>query len=210
MLLYLTRGTWTRGEASSRLGDQVLMAMEMGIHVLLAHEMPCMTGKEDQLGCNFSDFFEHPEGATPTELLNLGVYAGIALPLKSGAWRETSMALLWNALCMDTHEMFEVNSGGDVLGISRRAATRVNSALAATEKMISHELALLPRVLSQSKRRTRSSLKSTAKESAASPSARHVDVSISARIANQNLFRKQRRRALGVETRLEHQRGSSV
>ena len=38
MLLYLTSQTWTRGEASEALAKEVLQAMDLGVHVLLAHE----------------------------------------------------------------------------------------------------------------------------------------------------------------------------
>jgi hypothetical protein len=39
LLLYLTSQTWTRGdEASEALADEVRRAMDVGVHVLLAHE----------------------------------------------------------------------------------------------------------------------------------------------------------------------------
>jgi hypothetical protein len=38
LLLYLTSQTWTRGEASEVLADEVLRAMDLGVHVMLAHE----------------------------------------------------------------------------------------------------------------------------------------------------------------------------
>jgi hypothetical protein len=38
MLLYLTSQTWTRGEASDALAKEVLKAMDLGVHVMLAHE----------------------------------------------------------------------------------------------------------------------------------------------------------------------------
>ena len=38
LLLYLTSQTWTRGDASNVLADEVRQAMDLGVHVLLAHE----------------------------------------------------------------------------------------------------------------------------------------------------------------------------
>jgi hypothetical protein len=38
MLLYLTSQTWTRGEASEELAQEVGRAMDLGVHMLLAHE----------------------------------------------------------------------------------------------------------------------------------------------------------------------------
>ena len=37
-LLYLHGRTWTRGEESEALGAEVLRAMDLGVHILLAHE----------------------------------------------------------------------------------------------------------------------------------------------------------------------------
>jgi hypothetical protein len=38
MLLYLTSQTWTRGAPSAALADEVGLAMDQGVHMLLAHE----------------------------------------------------------------------------------------------------------------------------------------------------------------------------
>ena len=40
MLVYLNGQTWTSGEASERFADDVTRAMDAGIPLLLAHEMP--------------------------------------------------------------------------------------------------------------------------------------------------------------------------
>merc|ERR1711998_513318 len=39
VLLYLTSQTWTRGEQSAKLGVELTMAQDLGIHIRLAHEM---------------------------------------------------------------------------------------------------------------------------------------------------------------------------
>eukprot|EP00966_Prymnesium_polylepis_P043420 1007219-Prymnesium_polylepis.1 len=39
-LLYLNAQTWTRGDASANLAVELLQAIDLGVHVRLAHEMP--------------------------------------------------------------------------------------------------------------------------------------------------------------------------
>jgi hypothetical protein len=41
-----------------------------------------------------------PKGTIPTHLLQRGIYSQIAIALKGGAWRDTSMVLLAKALGM--------------------------------------------------------------------------------------------------------------
>ena len=98
MLLYLNSQTWTRGEASAALAAEVAQAMDLGVHVLLAHEMPGTGGQTERYGCEFGRFFACDDGATPQELLQRGVYREVAVPLKGGPWREASMTLFGVAL----------------------------------------------------------------------------------------------------------------
>lgn len=98
MLLYLTALTWTSGEQSTQLAKEVAQAMDLGVHILLAHEM---VGSGDQMarhGCEFATFFSCEDGATPEKLLHKGIYSEIAVALKGGRWREASMALLGASL----------------------------------------------------------------------------------------------------------------
>ena len=97
MLLYLTSATWTRGTDSAALAQQVMRAQDLGIHVLLAHEMPGL-GNASRNPCEFGAFFSSPHGATPTELLKRGIYKEIAVTLKGGPWRDTSMMMLCSAI----------------------------------------------------------------------------------------------------------------
>ena len=104
-LLYLTASTWTRGEESDALAAKVREAMDRGMHILLAHEMPgTADGDVQRYGCEFSAFFSCAEGATPTDLLHRGIYSEIAVPLKGGPWRKASMALLGIALGLSKEE----------------------------------------------------------------------------------------------------------
>jgi len=98
MLLYLNAETWTRGEVSSGLADEVRIALDKEVHLLLAHEMPGLGGQEERLCCEFGQFFANPSGSTPTDLLKRGIYSEVAVPLKGGAWREASFMMLHKAL----------------------------------------------------------------------------------------------------------------
>mmetsp|Transcript_35777 Transcript_35777/g.93992 ORF Transcript_35777/g.93992 Transcript_35777/m.93992 type:complete len:214 (+) Transcript_35777:439-1080(+) len=98
MLVYLTGQTWTQGKASSMLGSEVGRAMdEQAMALVLVHEMIGVGGQEDRSGCEFSTLFSCDDGATPTELLRRGIYAKIAIALKGGEWRKTSMVMLAKA-----------------------------------------------------------------------------------------------------------------
>ena len=89
MLLYLNGLTWTSEGHTAALSYEVAHAMRLGIPVLLAHEMPGLGGQESRFGVPFSAFFD--SSATPIELIKAGIYATIAVPLKGGPWRDTSM-----------------------------------------------------------------------------------------------------------------------
>jgi len=117
MLLYLTGQTWTRGEASTKLGDELMKAMDLEVSILLVHEMPGAGGQEARFGCEFGSFFSCPDGATPGELIQRGIYSSIAVPLKGGAWREASMMLLGAALGMSKEEAKEAQRGAGLIDI---------------------------------------------------------------------------------------------
>jgi len=91
MLLYLTGRTWTRGMASDEFAEEVEDAMRSGMRLVLAHEMPGL-GQSGRHAVEFKTLFAADQ--TPDELKRAGIYSTIAVPLKGGAWRETSMALL--------------------------------------------------------------------------------------------------------------------
>ena len=129
MLLYLTRQTWTRGEASVKLGDEVMRAMDLEVSILLVHEMPGSGGQDARFSCEFGAFFSCPDGATPSDLVQRGIYSSIAVPLKGGAWREASMVLLGAALGMSQEEVKEaqtdVGSSIELKELSREVASRL-------------------------------------------------------------------------------------
>lgn len=97
MLVYLNLKTWTSGAKSNELAAEVRMAMTMGVHLLLVHEMPgeWQTARH---GCPFSDLFSHVDGATPQDLLARGIYTEIASPLKGGVFRGASMVIVSRVL----------------------------------------------------------------------------------------------------------------
>lgn len=93
-LVYLTGETWTGGERSANLAIEVKEAMDAGTPLLLAHEMPGLGGQEGRHGVEFATFFACDDGATPTDLLQKGIYGKIAIALRGSAWRQASMMLL--------------------------------------------------------------------------------------------------------------------
>jgi len=97
MLVYLTARTWTRAQASNEFGLEVGMAMDETVRLLLTHEMNGVGGQEARYGCEFASFFSCDDGATPTALLQRGIYAKIAVALKGAQWRKTSMVMLAKA-----------------------------------------------------------------------------------------------------------------
>jgi len=124
MLLYLTAQTWTQGEPSAALAEEIRTALNRGVHVLLAHEMTG-TGQEARHACEFASFFSCVDGATPSELLKRGIYSEVAVPLKGGAWREVSILLLAKALAVVKERCAEgprpEASVGNVLGLTERS-----------------------------------------------------------------------------------------
>lgn len=104
MLVYLTALTWTQGDSSAVFATDVRRAMDSNLHLLLAHEMTGTGGQEKRHGARFEIFFANEAGATPQELIQAGIYNSIAIPLKGGAWRETSMTMLMMALGGEPHE----------------------------------------------------------------------------------------------------------
>ena len=128
MLLYLTSQTWTRGDGSAALGEEVKHAMDLGMNVLLAHEMPGIGGQAERFGCEFGTFFSCIDGATPGELLKRGVYSTIAVPFKGGAWRSTSVSLMGLALGMKTKQAKSVKNStfADDLGLGLDSSTSAN------------------------------------------------------------------------------------
>ena len=68
--------------------------MDAGVNTLLVHEMIGVGGQEEHFGCEFNDFFRSEPDGTPGDLLQRGIYSSIAVAMKGGAWRETSMVML--------------------------------------------------------------------------------------------------------------------
>ena len=81
MLLYLTGQTWTRGATSEALGDELCTALDLGVHVLLAHEMVGVGGQAARHGCEFDAFFSCVDGTTPVRLMQRRIYSESALDL---------------------------------------------------------------------------------------------------------------------------------
>ena len=132
MLCYLTSLTWTSGDRSALFADEVHQAMDQGVRILLAHEMPGVGGQEARHAVAFSTFFACEHGATPVELLRKGIYSTIAVPLKGNASRRASYVLLSDALAEVPPPRKAVVEGGSRATMGR-ATTRMSrgSAMAA-------------------------------------------------------------------------------
>ena len=133
MLLYLNGQTWTHGVASTALGKELMVAMDLGVDVLLAHEMPGVGGQDVRFGVEFGTFFSCADGATPPELLARGIYSSIAVPLKGGPWREASMALMGMALGMSKDDVADANKDQDLLGIGESNQHRMREVFKAAD-----------------------------------------------------------------------------
>lgn len=94
-LLYLTSFTWTRGQASEAFACEVEEAQRLGVHLLLAHEFPCILEDDSIRGaCAFGEMWNC--GWTPKRLLDGDrlIYAQIATALKPFEWRKAGLAQL--------------------------------------------------------------------------------------------------------------------
>ena len=57
-LLYLTSATWTSGETSECLADEVRIALRKGVHLVPVHEFPSMVEPDSLRGaCAFNEFW---------------------------------------------------------------------------------------------------------------------------------------------------------
>lgn len=93
-LLYLNGLTWTSGKTSDRLSNELIVALQKGVHVLLVHEMVGNEEQQARHAVHFSSFFE----TTPRDLVEAKLYAKLAVPYKGGEYRKVSMALLMLAI----------------------------------------------------------------------------------------------------------------
>ena len=112
ILVCLNDLTWTRRNESAAFAAEVAQAMESGVNLLLAHEMPGI-GQEGRHPCGFDAFFSCDRGTTPQALLRGGIYTSIAIPLRGVEWREASMVMLAGALAVSTTP--DAQAGADVL-----------------------------------------------------------------------------------------------
>lgn len=90
-LLYLTARTWTSGEDSILLEEEVFKMLQQSLPILLVHERPSVELNAEvstRYECEFDQFFV----TTPRRLLQAKLYGPIAKPLAGGAAR---IASLW-------------------------------------------------------------------------------------------------------------------
>ena len=74
MLVHLDSRTWTPGEDSIAFARELCHAMRLGVHRLLAHEVPgARMDDEPRCGCSFDQLLEE----TPSYLQKAGIYNGV-------------------------------------------------------------------------------------------------------------------------------------
>jgi len=138
-LVYLTGVTWKRKASSKQFGLEVMKAMDLGVHLLLVHEMPGVGGQAERHGCDFGTFFSD---TVPNELLQRGIYSQIAIALKGGEWRKASMAMLSSVLGMRGEDVQEAASAGGDLGFSlEELSSRVDKQFKVDWKGLLHKSA---------------------------------------------------------------------
>lgn len=98
MLLCLNGLTWTRGEESAALAQELKEAMEADINLVLVHEMPGLEQPPTRHAVEFSTFFKCAAGETPAALIQAGLYKTLAVALKGGPWRKASLAMVTRSL----------------------------------------------------------------------------------------------------------------
>jgi len=99
MLVYLTAETWSTEAETSEFVREVARARELGIHLLIVHELPGLDlpGPTDDRQCG-AEAFETLRSQAPQELVHAGIFAQIVVPLKPEPYRHTSMVLLMQAI----------------------------------------------------------------------------------------------------------------
>ena len=90
MLLLLDKRTWTSGEVTAKLVDDIHAALRAGVHILCVHEFPSVVGPPRH-ECEFSHMFD--DGWTPRHLADgpMNLYKEIALALKGDEWRQPGL-----------------------------------------------------------------------------------------------------------------------
>ena len=106
MLVFLNDNTWTSDATSEDFANDVMHAMDLGVPLLLVHEMPGL-GQEERHACSFDKFFACDHGTTPAVLLNRGIYDQIAIALKGGEWRKAGMVMLARAITAPVQDVDE-------------------------------------------------------------------------------------------------------
>ena len=109
MLVVLDARTWTSGEDTAKLVDDIHAAMSLGVHILCIHEFPSVVGPpryECEFGLMFGDDW------TPAHLTGgpTNLYKEIALALKGVEWRKPGLVAIASKLAGSAgkHEPIDV------------------------------------------------------------------------------------------------------
>jgi len=102
MLVLLDDRTWTSGETTKQLIEDIYAAMRLGVHLCCVHEFPSLVGPPRH-ECEFALMFQ--DSWTPTYLQGgpTNLYKEIALALKGAEWRKPGLVAF----------AFKLAAGGD-------------------------------------------------------------------------------------------------
>jgi len=103
MLVLLDERTWTSGENTAQLVEDVHCAMRLGVHMICAHESPSLVGPSRH-ECEFDLMFNH--GWTPAHLTRrpTNLYSEVELTLKGLEWRKPGLVAVAATLAASTGE----------------------------------------------------------------------------------------------------------
>ena len=101
MLVVLDARTWTSGEDTAKLVEDIHAAMKAGVHINCVHEFPSVVGPP-RYECDFGLMFG--DDWTPAHLTGgpMNLYKEIALALKGVEWRKPGLVAFASKLVAST------------------------------------------------------------------------------------------------------------
>ena len=121
MLLYLTSQTFT-GDSGERLANDLRGALAVGLPIVMVHENDPLRN-----ACPFDTFFQ----TTPQDLIDAGLYHGIATAWYPDAYRSTSIALIALRLGASAHRLLGRQGSAFMTSATVAAADAAAAALPA-------------------------------------------------------------------------------
>jgi len=111
-VLHLSKSTWEDAHRAEALAKEIMEALRSGLQLLVLHEA---LGMDDPSGRG-AIAFEAVRLRTPGHLLESGVYNRIAIPMKTGDWRDVSLRMLVLDLAAGIHQRPGLERALEALG----------------------------------------------------------------------------------------------